>query len=439
VIQVWSVMVHCGGLHKLLTSSSGCQRMANPPSVHRLWSLQARKGITGQTEAAPCRLRPVQSHSCQASFKEAASRHSGLPNWENNPAWDVLGLGQAMVDFQAAVDDEFLAGIGIEKGGRRIISLEERAQILELLDGQYQISAGGSLANTLANMGRLGTANADGGATSLKVAAASIVGCDALGSFHTAQQSQAGVHTLSRPLPDSATGTVIVLTTPDANRTFLSYLGTPQELQIDSTVRDSIQDSRVVALEGYVWETPKAAQRISEVVEAAHACGTLVGMTAGDANVVTRHREDMWQVLEQGLDFLFANRSEAQALLQRECSAEEAALQLGPYCGMVVITDGANGSCISAMGRLQVVPPFWASSKPVDTCGAGDGYAAGFLYGFLTGLDPASMGRFGARVASTVIAKHGGALSTAEAAALVDKTLVMHPQESALNPARFWG
>jgi len=88
---------------------------------------------------------------------------------------------------------------------------------------------------------------------------------------------------------------------------------------------------------------------------------------------------------------------------------------------------------------LQVVPPFWASSKPVDTCGAGDGYAAGFLYGFLTGLDPASMGRFGARVASTVIAKHGGALSTAEAAALVDKTLVMHPQESALNPARFWG
>ena len=203
-------------------------------------------------------------------------------------------------------------------------------------------------------------------------------------------------------------------------------------------------------------------------------------------------------------------------MLQRECTAEEAALQLGPYCGMVVITDGANGSCISAMGRLQVplpspyayvlhvttlpwlqlrlmfprrklptshlnlmdvapsflssnqqqttvaaastaspertrfdparpkssmpkpllqvVPPFWASSKPVDTCGAGDGYAAGFMYGFLTGLDPASMGRFGSRVASTVITKHGGALSTSEAVSLVE-SLAMYTQESALKSA----
>lgn len=434
-----SIMVHCGGVHRLLTSSTGCQRMAvaSPCSAQRVLALPACRGQQrSQQSTAPCRPSTF-SHSCHASLREEAARQSLQSSWECNPAWDVLGLGQAMVDFQAAVDDEFLERIGIEKGGRRIISLEERAQILELLDGQYQISAGGSLANTLANMGRLGAANESSGATSLKVAAASIVGCDALGTFHTAQQSQAGVHTLSRPLPESCTGTVIVLTTPDANRTFLSYLGTPQELQIDDTVRESIHDSRVVALEGYVWETPKAAQRISEVVEVSHSCGTLVGMTAGDANVVTRHREEMWQVLEQGIDFLFANRSEAQALLQRECSAEEAALQLGPYCGMVVITDGANGSCISAMGRLQVVPPFWASSKPVDTCGAGDGYAAGFLYGFLTGLDPSSMGRFGARVASTVIAKHGGALSPAEAESLVAKTTVMHPQKSALNPARF--
>lgn len=432
-------MVHCGGFHRLLTSPSDCHRMASS-SLCQILSFRAGKGYRGQLrshqEATSPRARSA-GHICRASFRKAAG-HNSLPNWDSNPAWDVLGLGQAMVDFQAAVNDDFLEEIGIAKGGRRIITLEERAQILALLGSQYQISAGGSLANTLANMGRLGMANESEGAVSLKVAAASIVGCDALGSFHTAQQSQAGVHTLSRPLPESCTGTVIVLTTPDANRTFLSYLGTPQELQIDKTVQESILDSRVVALEGYVWETPNAAERIRQVVEVSHSCGTLVGMTAGDANVVKRHRDGMWQVLEGGIDFLFANRSEAQALLQRDCTAEEAALQLGPHCGMVVITDGANGSCISAMGRLQVVPPFWASSKPVDTCGAGDGYAAGFMYGFLTGLDPTSMGRFGARVASTVIAKHGGALSTAEAELLVDKTAVMHPQESSLDPATFF-
>ena len=113
-------------------------------------------------------------------------------------------------------------------------------------------------------------------------------------------------------------------------------------------------------------------------------------------------------------------RAEAAALLGRpSCTAEEAALALGPHCKVTLVTDGARGSCISAMGLLQVVPPCWTSDTPIDTCGAGDGYAAGALYGLLCGYDLVNIGRAGARVASSVILKQGGTLSAEEASSLV--------------------
>ena len=129
--------------------------------------------------------------------------------------------------------------------------------------------------------------------------------------------------------------------------------------------------------------------------------------------------------------YLIAFRSEAAALLGRPtCTAQEAALALGPHCKVVLVTDGAHGSCISAMGQLQNVPPCWTTSTPVDTCGAGDGYAAGALYGFLCGYDLMNIGRAGARVASAVILRQGAATTESEALHLVksmpDTTDVPH-------------
>ena len=113
-------------------------------------------------------------------------------------------------------------------------------------------------------------------------------------------------------------------------------------------------------------------------------------------------------------------RSEAAALLGRpSCTAQAAALALGPHCKVVLVTDGAHGSCISAMGQLQSVPPCWTANTPVDTCGAGDGYAAGALYGFLCGYDLLNIGRAGARVASAVILRQGAATTEKEALQLV--------------------
>lgn len=338
-------------------------------------------------------------------------------------AWDVLGLGQAMVDFSAAVDDSFLDQLDVEKGGRRIISVEERASVLQQLDGSsYQVSAGGSLSNTLMALARLGAAEHEiHGRGQLRVAMDGIVGGDALSQFYSAQMANCGVSVLAQPGPNSSTGTVMVLTTPDANRTFMSYLGTPAAVALTPQLTAAIAHARLLVIEGYVWEMPEAAASIAQALEVAHAHGTLVALTAGDVGLVRRQRDELWGALHSGVDLLFANRSEAAELLGKDpesCSAREAALALGPFVDMVVVTDGASGSCISALGSLQVVPPHWTTSAPVDTCGAGDAYAAGVLWAYLRGLGVSAMGRAGARVASQVISRQGASLTLAAASAL---------------------
>lgn len=220
---------------------------------------------------------------------------------------------------------------------------------------------------------------------------------------------------LADPLPDSTTGTVAVLTTGDADRTFLSYLGDGQALTLTPTLEAALGACRMLVVEGYLWEMPGAAGTIAAAIAAARVGGAGIALTAGDPGLVARHRGDLWAALRGGADVLFANREEAAALLGRDVSAEEAALALGPHAGLVAVTDGARGSCLCAMGRLQAVPPFWAADQPVDTCGAGDAYAAGLLYARLSGLDPAGMGAAAARAASAAIARRGAAISAADA------------------------
>ncbi|EIE21629.1 Ribokinase-like protein, partial [Coccomyxa subellipsoidea C-169] len=324
------------------------------------------------------------------------------------PLWDVVGLGQAMVDISAAVDDDFVARAGLDKGSRRIISVEERAKLLEALDGSaYQVSAGGSLANTLvaaSHLSRADHCNRGGGLP--RIGMLSVSGDDLQGSFHCAQMQHAGIRLLSEPLPGTSTGTVIVLTTPDANRTFLSYLGSSQTLTLSAAAEAAICRTRVLIVEGYLWEMLGAKEAIGAAVRLARESGALVAMTTGDPGLVARHRGEFWRLLSGGdVDVLFANRAEASALLEHPVSAAEAASELGSLCSLAAITDGANGSCISALGRLQVVPPYWTTDTPVDTCGAGDAYCAGLLYAYLSGLDLASMGRCSARVASAVLSR----------------------------------
>ncbi|KAK9865108.1 hypothetical protein WJX84_001199 [Apatococcus fuscideae] len=315
-----------------------------------------------------------------------------------------------MVDFSAQVDDALLERLDVVKGSRRIISVEQRGEILQALDaGAYQISPGGSMSNTMLALARLGAASKQRfGSGRMRAAFAAIAGSDPLGRFFLAQLQQAGLALLSNPTPDSNTGTVIVLTTPDANRTMLSYLGSQEELQLSEASRLAISRSRMLIIEGYLWEMPGALPTILAAISHARASGCLVALTAGDVGCVQRHHSDFWAAIDTGnVDLLFTNRNEAAALVSRpECTADEAARDLGSHCMVgVAVTDGARGSCISALGQVHSIPPFWIAKPPTDTCGAGDAYAAGFLYGLLNGFDVPSMGRAAARVASIIISR----------------------------------
>lgn len=304
-----------------------------------------------------------------------------------------------------------------------------------------QLNAGGSLANTLAGCAVLARAAHDLNPESIpesRIGMAGMIGDDHLGGFFQQQLLRSGVKWLGVPAPGSSTGTVLVLTTPDAQRSFLS-LPSASGLSLCPAVAGGMASARMLVIEGYLWEMPDARHVIRQAIALARAAGSVVVMTAADVSVVRKHREAMLETARAS-DVFFTNAEEARELVgegveakgaptmhedrqsigySRPKTAEADALQLGRVCPMSVVTDGSRGSCIAALGQLHVVPPHWAKEAPVDTCGAGDAYAAGFLHAYLRGLSVRQMGEFAAATASSVIAHHGPSLDYDDARALV--------------------
>ena len=316
----------------------------------------------------------------------------------------------AQVDFSASVDDAFLAEWGVEKGTRKLISHEERGAILSRLDGEsYKCNAGGSLSNTLVALSRLGA----GAASPLRVGLAAATGSDALGDFYTAKMEKAGVGIASSPLAGGTTGTVIVLTTPDAQRTFLSFLGDSARLPR----LEGVKGAKLLLVEGYLLEQAETADEIASVVRDARAAGVLVALTCADVGVVRSCQAAFRTVLSAGVDVLFANAAEA-AQLAGVSDAGEAAALLAQSVGLAVVTDGSRGAHLASAGVRLHAPPHWTEEAPVDTCGAGDAYAAGVLHSLLNRASLACAGAFGARVARAVISRNGARLRDEDAAAL---------------------
>ncbi|XP_024356546.1 uncharacterized protein [Physcomitrium patens] len=321
--------------------------------------------------------------------------------------WDVVGLGQAMVDFSGTVDDEFLEGFKLVKGTRKVVNHEERGKVVRALDGSdYKLSAGGSLSNTLVVFARLGMASSQNPA--LNVAMTGSVGSDPLGDFYRAKLQRANVCFLSQPVANGTTGTVIVLTSPDAQRTMLSYQGMSSTVSFDPVLAGAIAKSRVLIVEGYLWEISQTIEAIAQACDAARRQGVLVALTASDVSCVTRHRPQFWSVMRHSSDILFANADEARALCAsgEDITLEQVTKYLNHFCPLVSVTDGARGSYIGLRGEVVFIPP--APCVPVDTCGAGDAYAAGVLYGLLRGVpELKGIGYLAARVAAIVVGQLG--------------------------------
>ncbi|CAA6669675.1 unnamed protein product [Spirodela intermedia] len=316
--------------------------------------------------------------------EEAQEDDEALESSFSPERWDVLGLGQAMVDFSGMVDDGFLQRLGIEKGTRKVVNHEERGRVLQAMDGcSYKAAAGGSLSNTLVALSRLGRHSIGG--RDLKVAMAGSVGSDPFGGFYSECEFPLGAG------QGWTTGTVIVLTTPDAQRTMLAYQGTSSTVLYDSSLASLISKTNILV-----------------ACEVARESGALVAVTASDVSCIRRCFDHFWEIIGGYADIVFANSAEARAFCEFSPaeSPVAAARYLSHFVPLVSVTDGPQGSYIGLKGEAIYIPP--TACSPVDTCGAGDAYASGILYGVLRGTsDLKSMGMLASRVASIVVAQQG--------------------------------
>ena len=325
-------------------------------------------------------------------------------------AFDVTGIGNAIVDVIAHADDAFLAANGIEKGAMTLIDAD-RAEALYGLMGPGVESSGGSAGNTMAGFALLGGRGAYVG----KVAD------DLLGKVFAHDIRASGVHFDSAPLSGGApTARCLILVTPDAQRSMNTYLGACVELGPNDVDEALIRDSQVVYLEGYLFDPPAAKEAFRKAAAVAHAAGRQVSLTLSDSFCVGRHRAEFRDLVENHVDLLFANEHEICALYETP-DFDQALAAVKGLGKAAALTRSEKGAVIVVNGETVAVPAE-PGVKVVDTTGAGDLYAAGFLFGWTRGAAPALCGKLGAIAAGEIIA-HVGARPEADLKALIKGVL----------------
>ncbi|MDA1071194.1 MAG: adenosine kinase [Proteobacteria bacterium] len=324
-------------------------------------------------------------------------------------AFDVLGIGNAIVDVIAETTDAFLDEQKLDKGIMRLIDEDEAARLYGVMGPGIEVS-GGSAANTIAGVAALGgRANFIGR-----------VRDDELGDVFAHDIRAQGVSFASAQAKDGPlTARCLVLVTPDAQRTMNTYLGACVQLSASDVDRDAIAASRAVYLEGYLWDAPEGPAIFAEAAHAAAAAGREVAMTLSDPFCVDRYRDDFLAFIREHVDILFANEIEIASLYQVE-SFEEAARRSSEDVRIAALTRSEKGSVIVAGSGRTVIGAH--PTRVVDTTGAGDLYAAGFLYGYATGASLEQAGRIGSVCAGEIIS-HIGARPRANLRTLIAEQL----------------
>ncbi|KQP50218.1 adenosine kinase [Methylobacterium sp. Leaf108] len=325
---------------------------------------------------------------------------------------DLLVLGNAIVDVIARTDDAFLAAKGVTKGAMQLID-EERAETLFASMGPATIVSGGSGANTAVGAALLGTRTGFVGK----------VRNDELGGLFAHDLKATGVTFAVPPAGDGpATARCFVLVTPDGERTMNTYLGACQGLSPADVDEALVASARVVYLEGYLWDPPAAKDAFRKAAKVAHTAGNAVALTLSDAFCVGRYREEFLGLLRDGsVDILFANIGELQSLYQTDDPdvALKALRDERDIRGMHllgVVTRSAEGAMVVKGGEIRQVPAS-PIRELVDSTGAGDLFAAGFLAGHARGLDHVASAKLGALAAAEVI-QHIGARPQSDLVAL---------------------
>ena len=328
----------------------------------------------------------------------------------SNAPFDVLAIGNAIVDILVHTDEAFLRTQGLVKGTMGLVDLNVSTRLYETIDSGVECS-GGSAANTITAITSLGGRGAFVGK----------VGNDTFGHVFTRDMNLSGVHFKTEAAKSSSgTATCIVFITPDAERTMQTYLGASLELNPEDIVANDVKAAKITFLEGYLWDPPAAKDAFLKAANLAHSAGREVSLSLSDRFCVDRHRQEFLNLVDAHIDILFANEEEIQSLFQLS-TFHEALTAVRQKCAVVAITRGALGCVIVQEDNVHEIEAETVENL-VDTTGAGDAFAAGFLASYAQGTSVQLAGRVGNIAASEVIS-HTGARSTVPLKKLVAERL----------------
>ncbi len=309
--------------------------------------------------------------------------------------YKVVGIGNAIVDVLSHSDDSFLDIMGIEKGIMQLIE-KERAEILFAAMDDRQQAPGGSVANTLAGLGVLG----------LKTAFIGRVHDDHLGHYYADTLAEEGTDFVNPPVPNGElpTSRSMIFVSPDGERSMNTYLGISAELGPDDVSEDVAGSAELLFLEGYLFDKDKGKEAFLKATRLCKAAGGKAGIALSDPFCVDRHRGDFRSLVAGEMDYVIGNSHEWCSLYETE-DLEQALGHAALDCGLVICTRSGD-DVVLVRGEERVEVPVHEVT-PVDATGAGDQFAAGFLYGLSTGRDLATCGRMGVICATEVIGHLG--------------------------------
>jgi sugar/nucleoside kinase (ribokinase family) len=309
--------------------------------------------------------------------------------------YDVAAIGNAIVDVIAPADDAFLSAESLDKGAMMLVDETRSADLYSRMAAGVETS-GGSAGNTIAGVASFGG----------RAAYMGKVSNDQLGDVFAHDMRAIGAHFDTAPLIGGpATARSLINVTPDGERTMCTFLGASVEFTPDDVDAAVIEAAKIVYLEGYLFDAPAARRAFAKTAGLARASGRMVAITLSDGFVVDRHRDGLLAFLETQVDLVFANDTEAMALFETS-DFDTALAGLRAKVKIAAVTRSAQGSVIAAGADTFAVSAF-PVEKVVDTTGAGDQYAAGFMFGLAKGRPLNVCGQLGSLAASEVISHYG--------------------------------